>query len=302
MDGKLKLAVMTNTLQSNRGSKVRTPVVDCMRRLRAMGIKEMDLGLAYLLFDDPDITEENWYEKGCEIRDEAQKLGITFVQGHLPFRKKSFNAHNQAELDYLNSAMLRALRIAGMCHAQWMVIHPVEHPDYPEDAVEEHVAENRRIYAPLMEEAAKYDVGLVFENIPRWGARGRFGATASDLIAVIDSYKDPKVRACWDFGHANINLGNLQTYDIRKLGSRLQTVHVHDNRDQGDDHLCPYLGNIKWEQIFKALKAINFSGYWVFETGTSKNFPDDFKDRTVKFSLDVARYMIKKYNSLDPEF
>lgn len=301
MDGKLKLAVMTNTLQSNRGSKVRTPVVDCMRRLNALGIKEMDLGLAYLLFDDPDITEDNWYEKGCEIRDEAERLGITFVQGHLPFRKKSFNARNQAEVDYLNSAMLRALRIAGMCKAKCMVIHPVEHPDFPEDAVEEHVAENMRIYAQLMEEAHKSNVGLVFENIPRWDGRGRFGATATDLISIIDSYNDPLVGACWDFGHANINMGNLQTYDIRKLGSRLKTVHVHDNRDKGDDHLCPYMGNIKWEQIFSALKEIGFSGYWVFEAETAKNYPDDFKDEVVGFSIKVARYMIEKYNSLELE-
>lgn len=298
MDAKLKLAVMTNTLQANRGSKVRTPVVDCMRRLSAMGIKEMDLGLAYLLFDDPDITDDNWYEKGCEIRDEAERLGVRFVQGHLPFRKKSFNAHNQAEVDYLNSAMLRAVKIAGMCKAEWMVVHPVEHPDFPEDAVEEHVAENRRIYAELMEEAHKSNVGIVFENIPRWNGRGRFGATATDLISVIDSYNDPKVAACWDFGHANINMGNLQTYDIKKLGQRLKTVHVHDNRDLGDDHLCPYLGKIKWEEIFKALKEINFSGYWVFETETAKNFPDDFKDQSIEFTLNVARYMIDKYNSL----
>ncbi|MBR2282303.1 MAG: sugar phosphate isomerase/epimerase [Spirochaetales bacterium] len=301
MDAKMKLAVMTNSVQSNRGSKVRTPVVDYMRRLHALGIKEMDLGLAYLLFDDPDITDDNWYEKGCEIRDEAERLGITFVQGHLPFRKKSFNAHNQAEVDYLNSAMLRALRIAGMCKAKWMVVHPVEHPDYPEDAVEEHVMENRRVYGQIMEEAHKYNVGIVFENIPRWNGRGRFGATAADLISVIDNYDDPMVAACWDFGHANINSGDLQTYDIKKLGSRLKTVHVDDNRDLGDDHLCPYLGNIKWENIFKALKEIGFSGYWVFETGMSKNFPSEFKDRSLEFSLSVARYMIEKYNSLELE-
>ncbi|MHC1693097.1 MAG: sugar phosphate isomerase/epimerase family protein [Sphaerochaetaceae bacterium] len=299
MGSTLKLAGMTNIFQAQRDSKERTPIIECMRRLKAFGYEYMDLGVAYLMFDNPDITDDNWYGKACEIRNEAEKLGIEFVQGHLPFRKKAFNPMNQEEYDYLHSATMRAIKIAGICGAQWMVAHPVEAPDFPEEAIEEHVKENLRVYEDVVEEAMKSKVGITFENIPRWGALGRFGSTASDLCAVIDAFGNPKIQACWDFGHANMTYGKLQTYGIEKLGSCLKTVHVQDNKGVSDDHYCPYAGNIKWEDIFKSLKKIGFDGYWVFEVILQNNFPDYLKDTSVRFTTEIAKSMISEYNAME---
>lgn len=298
MTPELKLAGMTNAFQAQRESTERTSVLECMRRLHKLGYDKMDLGVAYLMFDNPDITDENWYEKACEIRDEAQKLGIEFVQGHLPFRKTAFDPKDPKQLDYLQSATLRAINIAAVCGTKWMVAHPVENPDYPEDAIEEHIAENHRVYADVFNIAMKNNVGIAFENLPRWSSYGRFGASAADLIALVDSYDNPLVKACWDFGHGNLNSGKNQTYDIEKLGSYLKCIHVTDNRGKNDDHLPPFAGQIKWENILKSLKKIGFNGYWIHEVIFQNGFPDDMKDASVSFTTGIAKYMIDYYNNI----
>ena len=63
-----------------------------------------------------------------------------------------------------------------------------------------------------------------------------------------------RVGICLDLGHAHITVGVAEA--IGTFGSRIGSVHVHDNHAVKDEHLWPGEGSIDWPQNMKALKAL----------------------------------------------
>jgi len=56
---------------------------------------------------------------------------------------------------------------------------------------------------------------------------------------------------------------------VAKLGSRIASVHVHDNHAVKDEHLWPGDGNIAWPETAKAIKALAPAPAVVLEIGQS---------------------------------
>jgi len=294
----MKIAIMTNTLTANRGTKDNTLLIDCMRRLAAMGYRDLDLSLAGMLRGNMEFNGDNWKDLAYEVRDEADRLGVRFVQGHLPFRRAAYNYRDAKEVQFMQEVTDRSIEIARICRAQCMVVHPVQVGNLPDEALEENIQENMKAYARVMEVAHEANIRIAFENIPDWHGSGRrFGGMAYQLCALVDAYNDPLVGVCWDFGHANLNYTkDTQTYGIRMLGKRLIAVHVHDNKGKDDDHVVPYAGNIVWEDVIRAVKDTGFDGYWVPEVTLQNNMPDCLKEDALRFVDLVAHQMIDMYN------
>jgi sugar phosphate isomerase/epimerase len=78
--------------------------------------------------------------------------------------------------------------------------------------------------------------------------------TPEHLITILDLGHLNNVGMCLDLGHAHITVGVAQA--IETLGSRVATVHVHDNHGMKDEHLWPGDGTIDWTATAKALKAL----------------------------------------------
>lgn len=294
----MKIAIMTNALEANRGTSYRTLVIDCMRRLAKMGYHDLDLSLTGMLKGISEFNGDNWKDLAYELRDEADRLGVKFVQGHLPFRRKLYNPNDPTEVEFMQSVTDRSIEIAKICRAECMVVHPVQVDDLPDEAIEENIKENMRVYSKVVEVSHEANIKLAFENIPDWPGYGRtFGGMASQLCALIDAYNDPLIGACWDFGHANLNYTKgTQPYGIRLLGKRLIAVHVHDNKGKDDDHVVPFSGNIVWEEVIKAVKDTGFDGYWVPEVTLQNNMPDNLKEDALRFVDLVAHQMIEMYD------
>jgi sugar phosphate isomerase/epimerase len=63
-----------------------------------------------------------------------------------------------------------------------------------------------------------------------------------------------RLGACLDLGHAHIATGIAEA--IQTLGSRIVSVHVHDNHAVRDEHLWPGDGNIDWPAAAAALQSL----------------------------------------------
>jgi sugar phosphate isomerase/epimerase len=59
--------------------------------------------------------------------------------------------------------------------------------------------------------------------------------------------------------------GNGAVNMIHTLGHRLQALHIHDNDKWHDSHQIPFSMSIDFESVVKALKDINYSGYFTLE-------------------------------------
>jgi sugar phosphate isomerase/epimerase len=146
-----------------------------------------------------------------------------------------------------------------------------------------------------MEQAAKLNVNLAFENMFDATGKRRFGATAEELIELVDSYNDPRVGVCWDIGHAN-KVYSSQLRPIRLLGERIIALHVDDNHGVTDDHLLPFLGNIDWESIMPLWNEIGYKGDLVYEIKINNHMPEQLKELTAGYSYQVGEYLLSLAN------
>jgi sugar phosphate isomerase/epimerase len=78
--------------------------------------------------------------------------------------------------------------------------------------------------------------------------------TPQHLITILDLGHLKNVGICLDLGHAHITVGVAEA--IETLGSRIVTVHVHDNHGLKDEHLWPGDGTIDWTATAKTLNAL----------------------------------------------
>ena len=78
--------------------------------------------------------------------------------------------------------------------------------------------------------------------------------TPEHLMTVLDLGHLTNVGICLDLGHAHMTVG--VTTAIATLGSRIVTVHMHDNHATKDEHLWPGDGTIDWPPVAKALQAL----------------------------------------------
>ena len=104
-------------------------------------------------------------------------------------------------------------------------------------------------------------------------------STAPDLVEIIErSFDGADIGICMDVGHAHI-LGDT-TEAIETTSEYLVTTHIHDNRQQSDDHLVPFQGNINWGATVMAFEKIGYDGVLMYEVRAAES-PQAVLDRAV---------------------
>jgi sugar phosphate isomerase/epimerase len=78
--------------------------------------------------------------------------------------------------------------------------------------------------------------------------------TPEHLVIILEMGHLNQVGVCLDLGHAHFTVGVAEA--IPTLGTRIASVHVHDNHGLKDEHLWPGDGTIDWPATVEALKAL----------------------------------------------
>ncbi len=78
--------------------------------------------------------------------------------------------------------------------------------------------------------------------------------TPEHLMIILEMGRLHNVGVCLDVGHAHLTVGVAAA--IATLGSRIGSVHVHDNHGIKDEHLWPGDGTIDWEATAEALAKL----------------------------------------------
>ncbi len=106
--------------------------------------------------------------------------------------------------------------------------------------------------------AADHGVTLCVEPLNRFETH--MFNIAADVVKLVDDVDSPAVKAMIDTFHANIEEKNTADA-IRLCGPRLAHVHACEN-DRG----APGTGQVHWDEIFAALREINYTGALVIES------------------------------------
>ena len=269
--------------------------------------KHTDAGFRFLDFnfldwqnvkDSPLLGDEweAWITSGGET---AERNGARFNQAHAPVPCLRF----AKDYEGLVAAIRRSIRACHMLGIPQMVYHSLVYPSGFGLGGTWHEA-NTTFFHTVMDDAAKYGVGICVENTwpiltshPLW--------RTEELIAFVDSLGDSDlVGICWDTGHGNVT-GNGHNYkrnanpefvaygnqyeNITKLGKRLRALHIDDNNGLDDDHIVPGGGTIAWDDVIRALDDIGYAYSFTFEAHhTVMRFPNECKDAAARFLHDVG--------------
>lgn len=206
------------------------------------------------------VIENHSFFRGPEYLKAVRRLkqigldyGIVCNQSHAPFPVSD---------PEVRSYLKRAIECTAEAGGQICVIHPDNNKN---------AQENAEMYLELLLFAKEHGVKIATENMWNWDDEEGHAAPAAcssheDFLAHIMVVNDPDFVACLDIGHAEMRgLHTSAEQMVLTLGSHLQALHIHDNDLLNDNHQIPFSMKIDFERVLKALKKINYKGYFTLE-------------------------------------
>jgi sugar phosphate isomerase/epimerase len=293
----MRLATMTSLFRERSEGDGHIGYEESIQRCKNAGFSVLDLNMCAMIHNKTEMNGPDWKVALYRIKEAAEKVGVEFCQSHPPYLpgNKLYPAGSEEET-FFNEITRRSLIASSVLGVKTAVFHPLTEMSLNEHSMEANLRLNHQVYDPIMEQAAKLNVNLAFENMFDANGRRSFGVTAEELIELADSYNDPRVGVCWDIGHAN-RVYASQLRPIRLLGKRIIALHVDDNQGLADDHLLPFLGNIDWKSIMPLWNEIGYKGDFVYEIKMNNSMPEELKDLTAGYSYQVGQYLLSLANS-----
>lgn len=202
--------------------------------------------------DDP-LSSPEYLQYVRHLRQVADDNGLPCNQSHAPFPVRDA---------FVRSMLLRAIECTAEIGGKICVIHPNN---------DKSAEENADMYRELLPFAKSCGVKIATENMWNWDDKKGHARPAAcshhdDFLAHIEAVNDPFLVACVDVGHAQMRGLNTSAVDmIRTLKHHVQALHIHDNDLINDNHQIPFSLNIDYAPIVKALKDIDYTGYFTLE-------------------------------------
>lgn len=223
-----------------------------------------------LCYGAGELSSSATREDLSRIRDELDRVGLpvaSLCTGY--YWGKSLSSPDTGERKEalaFTKSYIRAARtlgtdavliVPGSVDVGWDPTRPV----VPLAQVYDRAQESLRAVLPVAE---KEHVTLCVENV--WN---KFLTGPFELVAFIDSFDNPHVKAYFDVG--NCVIAGYPEHWIEILGERIHRVHVKNfrRRDSGgtlSDFTGSLLdGNVNWPAVLSALRSIGYEGYLTAE-------------------------------------
>ncbi|MDO4296581.1 MAG: sugar phosphate isomerase/epimerase family protein [bacterium] len=239
------------------------------------------------------LRKENWKEWAKAIREEADRLGITFVQTHLPYY--NFCDPKTGIQDETEEWIRRSIVCTQILGAYWTVSHPAT--DFASSLIETSKEKNLLYFRRHLDFAKEHQVGICMENMadfPEQGYPRSYCASVEELRDLVLTLRQDyeNVGICWDFGHANLVYQD-QVPCLEYLRDLIKVTHVHDNYGKEDEHKAPYLGTVNWEAILPVLKSCGYQGNFSYEVKRMRaEVPDQLQNSLWRHLRVVGEYLL----------
>lgn len=209
-------------------------------------------GLGTVNEDNP-FNKSDYVKFAKRIKQIGLDNGIVCNQSHSPFPVKNHLAKERLK---------KCIEITAEAGGEYCIIHPNN---------ELNAEENAEMYFWLLPFAKEHKVKIATENMWGWDKEKERAfpmacGTPENFNAHLDAVNDEYLVACLDIGHAEMLGEKVNAADfVRALNKRLKCLHIHDNDKWRDLHLEPFTGKIDFVPIAKALKDIDYQGYFTLE-------------------------------------
>jgi sugar phosphate isomerase/epimerase len=229
----------------------------------------------------------------------ADKYGVSIHQAHAPF-PSWFNGNPDAN-EFALSAIKKCFPILKMMDCHYLIVHPAMNITQPRALPEEEMNVNIELYSALIEDARKYDVVVCLENMFTVNRRKVWQAVCTDpheAAMYVDRLNEiageKRFAFCYDTGHGLL-AGHDPLIALEVMGSRVETLHVHDNDGWDDQHTQPYSGRLDWERLLEGLKKIGYKGAMTMEIGTLCSiYPAELLKDAYRLAAAEGRYFARR--------
>ncbi len=307
----MKLSTTTGLYEKSGNTTDIRNINDILRILHEVGYDTFDLGFCPHEHPHFVLRGDDWEKKIDQIGETAAKLGVTFYQSHLPFVPGCCPSlypkfKEPGFIEYFDEMTRRAYLASARLGVKWAVAHPRSYPEYNYES-KASLEENRAWGDKYVELGIKLGVGTAMENmlppLDRRQYSNRYCVHYEQLIDLVDSYNDSMVGICWDTGHANQTKCD-QGRAMRAIGSRLRVLHINDNNyGFRDEHLLPFMGDVDWIAVLRALHEIHYQGTLNYETGkVAVGAYDEMQTDLAKACYQNGLRMLELYEKLGKEF
>lgn len=290
--------------------RVSTPLTRIENRVGFVGALNLALDAGFDAFDMPfflknsEIYGENRIELFRELRKIAEDRGAVWNQAHalFPIIRQTGTPEDE---EYNRTTPIQIednIRMCEILGIPQIVIHPIA---FIGASKEENLARNIEYYRPFVHVAKECGVRVLVENM--WGnhrdmkgrivenvcSNGKELAFYSDTFAHEFSAPD-NVGVLVDVGHAGLVGLNCDDMIRDVGGDRLYGVHIHDNDFYHDTHTLPYLGNMNFDEMVRALIDVRYKGDITFEAGSFFNrFPKELLPTCARLMYEVGDHFRK---------
>jgi len=218
------------------------------------------------LWWDDDFGDLNYRENPDLVRN----AGLSVENIHAPFGGANGFWTDGLDGDALTEIYIKIAAECAEYGIQAMVLH-LSGGDAPPTFNETGLERIRRI----VDKAERCGVNAAFENLRKAG-NGHFEY-------VLDNIASPRAGFCYDSGHHNCRTPDIDL--LGKYGSRLMTLHLHDNggytdgASGEDQHKLPFDGTVDWPETMRTIAETGYRGAVALEAqnrGYEDLPPDEF--------------------------
>lgn len=281
------------------------PVSTLGRREGLSAIKEAGFdAVDFSLFTKEDrwLLRDDYREQAVEIRSILDDVGLVCDQTHAPFAGSKGDYKGMMYGDsFLESCpnyleTVRAIEVSAILGANHIVVHSLKAPE--SEGLLEHNLEFYRSLLPYLE---KYDMKVAVENLffrIENGFRERIG-TADGINNLLRQLNSDRFVVCVDVGHAYlVGIAPQDLISGLKPGC-IKGLHIQDTDSTEDRHLLPYMGNIEWDAVLRALKNAGYDGNLSLEvTKYLVNLPAELMKGALRYAVEVGNYLRRRYEMM----
>ena len=265
-----------------------------MRLLKEAGLDAIDVDLmpgGFLTGGKgwETLSDEEVMELIRPCKEAAQKNGIAISQAHGGL---SWFQETTPERQALQQRVLKLqIKLCDFLDCPRLILHPAYLPYDQQTTAEDAREVNLDLLTQLIPTLKQYPVTVCIENcfIRNQGKTLECTCSSGDIIDYIDELN---IRAgqkcfayCLDTGHALLvgaNIGDL----IRKIGHRLEALHMNDNDGVDDRHTLPFTGLVDWQRMAEALRDVGYHDSLNFEVNLG---PRQLYPETLRYLAAVGR-------------
>lgn len=232
------------------------------------------------------IAFDDYADKAKKLRVFADNLGIVCNQTHAPFPSVIPNEDERNEDTF--KLIVRSLEVTSLLGGKLCVVHPCNYYS-PE--------QNAAFYKTLEPYARDFGVKIALENMFNWDTKEGHALPAAcsdeeNFYKHLSLLDESVFCALVDVGHAEMaGLDTSAEKMVKRLGSRVLGIHLHDNDCAHDRHTLPFINSIKYDGFISALKETDYAGDITLEADNFFNkFPVTLAPAALKIMAEVANY------------